>query len=475
MNIFKFLGSKDRPGLYALLAALGLSIITVLFFLITGKFFDAKLSLVFFIPLLGLFLLNQSSPGLARLQAITKGALLFMIVFGLASLFSITYENIINPREWDFLCWFVDGKLAVSGLNFYDLNNYAAVFSEIDFPMTPSQTFRDETVNLGFLYFPQAILLYYPLGFMDFDTAHIFWAGINYLAFFGCIYLVRQLFFPKSDSGLGLMYSAAFMLLFPSTQVVFYYDQNHFILIFFLLLALKTIANNKTGIWLALGVCIKPIGLIFGLILVAKEKWKALLVSVFTGFLVTLLTVVLFGLPTVLSFFTANPHVNVPEFMYTQTTNISLLGVILRKVEFDFASGSPTRQPLYLAITLVLTIITLLAAYKLPKKHANWGLGLIIALAVVIYPGSLITYSAFMLIPFFLLLTLENNNIIKNQSKFILLACFSGLLVVRIWSLFPANVLMWALLLYCAYKFSAASKKEKEINLSTSAISGQHA
>ena len=472
-KFFQFLSLPERQNFYSLLAFITLGLVSLSVFLFSNHFlsdtniFDDKQRFLFLFPAIGLYLLIQSKPDLPRLIAITKGAFALIIIYGLAAQFTVTYKNIVNPWEWDFLCWYVDGKLAVSGLNFYDLDNYKQVFTEAvvpAIPLTPSQNFLDETVNLGFLYFPQAIILYYPLGLMDFDTAHLAWAILNYIFFFGCIFLTKQLFFQKFEPKLGLMFSAAFWLLYPSTMVVFRFDQNHFILIFFLLMAMKTIADNRTGIWLALAVCIKPVSLIFGLFLLVKQRWKAIFTGALTGLLVTVLTIVLFGYNTVMGFFTENPHVNVPDFMYTQESNLSILSVILRQIDFDYVNQQPTRQPLYLAIAGVLTALTVLFMYRLPKKHNFWGLSLVLALTVVIYPGSLVTYSIFLIFPFLLLLQLNDESILSPQIIFILLSLFSAFLLVRMWSVFYANVMMWALTMYVSFKLSKVTEKEPELS-----------
>src|SRR3954467_7960490 len=57
-------------------------------------------------------------------RSIWIGLLLAVLVaFGLQGL-KIIYSNILHPPEWDFVVFWLDGRVAAHGLNFYDPHSY---------------------------------------------------------------------------------------------------------------------------------------------------------------------------------------------------------------------------------------------------------------------------------------------------------------------------------------------------------------
>jgi hypothetical protein len=56
----------------------------------------------------------------ARARALAVAVALVVIAYQLYGLSSIALSNLRAPREWDFMCFWVWGRLAVTGADFYD-------------------------------------------------------------------------------------------------------------------------------------------------------------------------------------------------------------------------------------------------------------------------------------------------------------------------------------------------------------------
>jgi hypothetical protein len=95
----------------------------------------------------------------ARWRAALIGLTLAVIlVFGINST-RIMHSNIAHPPEWDFLGFWIGGRLAVQGLNFYEPENYEQVAQHLSL----SDEFAQEITEVGFWYPPPSMLLFVPL------------------------------------------------------------------------------------------------------------------------------------------------------------------------------------------------------------------------------------------------------------------------------------------------------------------------
>src|SRR3972149_3694087 len=131
--------------------------------------------------------------------------------------------NFKNPHDWDFLCFYLYGKVAASGLNFYIPSYYHDILNSLTLPFTLSSDFINGA--LVFQYFPPNI----------------------------------------------------FFFLLPGTQTAIYFEHYTFILMFPLLLAWKDRDLPRSGIWLSIGIFTKPLLIILLIYPLIRRQWKTIL------------------------------------------------------------------------------------------------------------------------------------------------------------------------------------------------------
>src|SRR6478609_9531993 len=122
------------------------------------------------------------------------------IVLFLSAIYFFIYRvvNVINDTPvYDFTAFYLWGKTAAKGLDFYLPANLQIVFNSLELPPADYKIFTEEIVNVGFLYPPPTILYFAPLGFLSYKAAVICWAVLNVFFAFGSIYLIYDLFFRK--------------------------------------------------------------------------------------------------------------------------------------------------------------------------------------------------------------------------------------------------------------------------------------
>lgn len=371
-------------------------------------------------------------------------SLLFLIISVLiigGFLFDIgkyIYTNSRQPPEWDFLVFWLDGKVATAGDNFYRPENY----QKITLPYEPSDEFRGEIIDVGFKYPPFTMLLLFPLGFFDFSTAYVLWQVLSCLIGVACIYGLWKLILPDSGWVGALFVSAFFLLLRPIFSTLFYAQTNFLVLLFFLFFW-RWRSDTWGGIWLAFCVVVKPYMLVLYLYPFLARKWKTLAIAILTLLILTLVSVIAFG-PDVFMSFVKDPASKVPAYLYTETVNQSLLATILRQGLFQSAERSPLLNPLYLGVSLLLTSLTAWITLKPKPERDDWKLLAIVFLALMIYPAALQHYGVFLIMPILLLLQrAPEDKIGAAVVFFIILAVyfFSGYQSGGY--AFFANALMW--------------------------------
>src|ERR1044072_6424587 len=120
-----------------------------------------------------------------------------LFLYSLVFFFSKVIHFINNPKVFDFTAFFLWGKTAAQGYDFYLPQNLQLVFNSLQLPPADYKWFSEEIVNVGFLYPPPSILYFVPLGFLSHKAALLCWSVLNVLFAFGCIYLIYDLFFRK--------------------------------------------------------------------------------------------------------------------------------------------------------------------------------------------------------------------------------------------------------------------------------------
>lgn len=307
-------------------------------------------------------------------------------------LISNAVYRIIYPQVWDFTCFYLWGKVAAGGQDFYKPENLHAVYNSLNLPALDYKEFTNEIVNVGFFYPPPTILYFAPLGYLSFTAALTCWTVFNFIFIGGSIYLIHTMFFKEYKLN-GLLFVSTLVFIFlPSIETVSF-SQTNFILLFYLLLMKKYEDRNIAGLLLALAFFTKPYMLIFGLFFLLRKKWSIIFSFMISAAAITGLTLALFGKEPFITYIYNNPVTRIPAKTFSENINQSLHAVLLRQnlITID-------KPALYLGIVgaiLVLTGIFLL--FLLKRKKYDIIFVTLLLVGLLIYAGTLSYYAVLFL------------------------------------------------------------------------------
>lgn len=300
--------------------------------------------------------------------------------------------RIYHPQIWDFTSIYISGKVAASGYNFYQPENYSIVFNSLHLPFTDYQGLVEEVVNTGFHFPPPSMLYFFPLGFLSFKTALIFWTIFNLFFALGCIYLIYSLFFkPYKLNGL-LLVSILFFVLLPTLETV-NFSQTNFILLFYLLLMKKYQDKRTSGIFLSLALFTKPYMLIFILFFLLRRKWGAILYFTITCIAIVGVTLVLFGKEPFISYIFDNSISRLPLNVYSESINQSLHAILLRS---NLITLSNPMTYIYI-VAMIFSVAIFYLFYLLKNQLYDYLFPVLLLIALVVYPGTLSHYGVLLL------------------------------------------------------------------------------
>jgi hypothetical protein len=384
-----------------------------------------------------------------KLLSILAGVYLILLIG--ATLFSVgkyVYANYHEPPKWDFLGFWLNGKVGLAGENFYDIKNY----QKMPLPYDPGEEFRKEIIDVGFFYPPFTMFLFLPLGLLGIGNAYLLWQIVNLLLSVACIYGLWRLFL-KDYGVLSLLLVAALMFRLEPARSTFVFAQTNFLTLLFFLIFWRNRSKDWGGIWLALGVVVKPYMALLYIYPLIIRKWKMLIVAILTLLIFTLLSFLVFGSDVFHSYLN-NPIPKTPSWNYTELTNQSLLATILRLTPNQVLKESPILNPLYLGIALLLSLITVWVSINKNSSH-DWTVLSILFLALIIYPGNQFFYSTFLIVPLVLLLQYSSRAANRRAVVFFIILT-TYLLSGNGNYVFYANLFMWLVCIVFAAKSNMA-------------------
>jgi hypothetical protein len=324
--------------------------------------------------------------------------IIYFVILSLAlyKLFALVIDHIQNPKIWDFTAYYLYGKVAVEGYNFYLPESYQIVFNSAHLPFTNFEGLVEEVVNVGCPYPPPTILYVMPLGFLSYYNALIYWTFFNIIFAFGSIYLIYSMFFKK-DKLNGLFLVVTLFCIFSPVRSTISFSQTNFILLFLLLLIRKYYNSKIAGVFLAIAIFTKPYMLIFGLFFFLTGRWKTIVCFLISSVLIVGSTVLIIGKQIFMSYFLNNPTVRIPKAVFSEPINQSLHAVLLR------ANLITMEKPyLYLIIALlVLSICFVYVLYLLKQKQYDFLWVVFLLVALLIYPATLDHYGVLLLFVIF--------------------------------------------------------------------------
>jgi hypothetical protein len=364
-------------------------------------------------------------------RGILIGILLATIFIFIYNLFSAMHA----VKEWDFMGFYFFGKLGVTSGNFYDPIYSENVFNQLNINSYVSADYISEIVKVGFWYPPPSMLLLFPLGLTDVETASFCWRLFILLSLIISIIFALKIFLKKgSDLNIILM-MLSFFLIFEATSMTLDYSQTNFLLLLFLLLVIKNIDNWKSGIFLALAVIIKPIAIIWSLYYVLNKKFKILSIAFVTGTLICAATAIFFGYEQFTQYIVSPPTDRLPDFIYGEKINQSLYSILLKISQFLHLSNFLNIRFISVTLSAILVIMNIFAAFRIQKHDPLLAFMSFIPLSLLIYPASLTHYSV-LLVPiyFYFILKINNNKLIFLLLAIVMIGIFINAFLINLFT-----------------------------------------
>lgn len=385
--------------------------------------------------------------GLAWPQVDNDNGLSFAaLIYGLWSALAIIHTNFVAPHEWDFMCVYLDGRTLALGLDPYQPGDYALALPQIEMPMQPSAVFKEEILDVGFKYLPFSMLLYAPLGWFSFEVSHTLWVLVNWAAAIYAGYLLYRMSDWQQVGRLTPWLIAALCLLWPASKPAIHFENSHGLMWLAVMLIWRDRQHPRAALWLTLSLLLKPFFVLMFGYFVLRGRWRTVGWALLGTSLLGGLAWLCFGSEPFWSFLFDNPNQRVPTFQYTSRVNHSLLSNLVRWTDFDFSQGhSPLHMPLFWLVGGSLGLLSVIQAMRLPAQREEWAMALLLATAVIVYPGALKPYSL-LLLPVLLLIWREGTVLLERHWW------IGGLLlglsmVVMVRYAFWTNVLLWLLAL----------------------------
>jgi hypothetical protein len=187
-----------------------------------------------------------------------------------------------------------------------------------------------------------------------------------------------------------------------------------------------------------------------------------LAIAVLSLLALTFLSVLVFGSDVFVSFLN-RPIPETPNWIYTEVSNQSLLATILRLTGYQITKESPLLNPLYLGISFIFTLTTVLITIKNRNNNDDWVVLSILFLALIVYPANQFFYSTFLIIPVVLLLQHSNRREKERIAIFFIL--FTTYLLSGYTSyVFFANVFMWLVCIVLGAKLKLNNSMHSIVN-----------
>lgn len=154
------------------------------------------------------------------------------------------------------------------------------------------------------------------------------------------------------------------------------------------------------------------------------------------------LTLAVFGSDEFITYLADNPVAKMPAQRWSETSNQSLLATILRLSESSFSGGSPLTHPIYLVSAVVLSSITCWLVLSSNESNSDWALGLVLMLALLVYPASQFFYSVLLVVPI-VLLWVNRERLPTGTWGVGVLITLTCVLIVYAGFVFIANLILW--------------------------------
>lgn len=310
-----------------------------------------------------------------------------------AQIGSVIVAGIRRPPEWDFFCFWLYGRTALLG-QVYDPRAYERLGRSL--AVTPD--FVAEILRVACPYPPPNLIWFFPLGLIpDLKMAALLWSVWLSVIVVLALGLVWRLVLARRPTAVRLVFTV-FALGLQATLENASATQIIYMALLWIVLALEERDPIRRGIWLALASCVKPFLIVLPLVSIFRREWKTLVTSAAVILFLTLVSTAVIGIDSLAAFVRDNPIGRTPAYVFSEPSNQSLLGWIVR------ASGEKpgshffiARHGSYLAASSVVLAITLVAAFRTTQRIVQDALFLLAGMLV--YPGTLAFYPVLLIVP----------------------------------------------------------------------------
>jgi hypothetical protein len=354
-------------------------------------------------------------------------------------------SNLKAPREWDFVCFWLWGRMGALHLEFYDPAKGIALGRQ----MGVSDEMVRDILSVGFWYPPPTMLLFAPLGLLEMKAALLVWYLVQGAFAIATVVLLARLFL-RDLGALGIAVSAGLVALLPSARSTVWFAQTNFMALTLFLLLYRDRERTRAGLWVALGALVKPYFVFFLAYLLLKRAYRTLALATLCLTSAVVISTLSFGLSPMLSFLRENPSARVPAYIYGEPMNQSLLGTLLR-FSTGALDGSLLRQPLYIGLALIIVVASAWIVHRQGDDRLGRGELATLLVALLLYPGTLAHYSLLLLAP--LLALWRDRKAFPGQAWGAVLA-LAVVYAILGWDRFEtynfwANLTVWATSIFC--------------------------
>ncbi|MEZ4217909.1 MAG: glycosyltransferase family 87 protein [Myxococcota bacterium] len=341
----------------------------------------------------------------ARLRvAWTAGCVAAVAAFAVRAV-SIARHRLAVHAEWDFLGFWMHGRAAWLGRDFYDNEAMRA----LDLPWPPSDGFAAELLVAGSVYPPFTSFLFAPFGAFSFETAYWLWLACNAAAVAAAVALAgRRLLVAHPH---GALLAAALVALLPATRLTVEVQQSSGLVLLALVAMAVAPRAAGAGVALALAVVVKPLAALVAIAPLARRQWRVLGAAAAAGAALVVASAVVWGPQRYVAFAATPPSLSLPVIATVQPVSQALASEIGRRLHSLERGRRPEREPLFLAAAAALALATLAGLgsarglASLPRDAVADGLalGAAAAFALVVYPGTKHHYGVVLALPAFAL------------------------------------------------------------------------
>jgi len=321
------------------------------------------------------------------------GALYVTACAGALYLLRAIIKGILNPPEWDFLDFWINGQIAARGLNYYDSHLATALAQRLH----PTSDFLIVALTKPFLYPPPTILFFFPLGWFGFKTAALLWYAFQCACLIAAIFLLARTFL-KDSSMPGLLLTAILLFAVGGTRANIVTAQTLFMLLVAVTLFFRQRNVFAGGIWLGICILLKPFAVVLLVYAALRKKWKACFGALAALVTSAIVTFVIFGPSIFRNYAVTIGNGPLPRSIYMELENQSLSAWMFRSFGYSNATIA-----VFVLLAAILSGVTFFQIFRLPVGRDATGLALALTLALLIYPGSLISYSTLLIVPIILL------------------------------------------------------------------------